>query len=394
MNLDIERIKTLIDYDILDSCPEEMFDEITSMASIISKMPISLISLLDTERQFFKSTHGVNIRETPIEYSFCNIAIKETNDIFIVEDARKDYRFCNNPFVIKEPFVVSYYGVPLKSLEGVAYGTLCVIDSDLKILNDEQKIILKKLAKQVEHLIEHRRNSRLLNDYKSKIEVYGKNMEEFAYLAAHDLKAPIRAIDSFAKLLDKKNEKIWDKKDAKYLHFIKEGTSKMNHLILDLMEYSKANFEKNTIETFNLNNLIIEIFKDLSLGITKNKPKIFVDKIPNIHSYKTAFTILFKNLIENAIKYQKQDSIPIVKIKYHETFNDMTFFVEDNGIGIGKEYLELIFKPFKRLHSDAEYQGNGLGLAACSKIIQSLNGSIKAESTEGKGSTFIVKIPK
>ncbi len=161
MNSDLERIKTLIDFDILDTSPEQMFDDITSVASYVCGMPIALISLLDRDKQFFKSNLGLNIRETPIEYSLCKMAIETPEDIFIIEDAREDDRFRNNPLVSDDPNIVSYYGVPLNSKTGVSYGTLCVMDTEVKILTNDQKDILKKLSRQVEHLIELRINNKL-----------------------------------------------------------------------------------------------------------------------------------------------------------------------------------------------------------------------------------------
>lgn len=394
MNSELERIKTLIDFDILDTSPEEMFDDITSIASYVCGMPIALISLLDRDKQFFKSNFGLSIRETPIEYSFCKMAIETPEDIFIIEDAREDERFKNNPLVSDDPNIVSYYGVPLNSKTGISYGTLCVIDTEVKILTKAQKNILKKLSRQVEHLIELRRNNNLLNDYQSKIEKYSNDMEEFAFMAAHDLKAPIRAIDSFIKLINNKHQNHWDEKDQKHINFILNSTSKMNTLIHDLLEYSKTNISKSVVTEFNSKELITEIFKNLTYDISINKPKLISDDLPIITHSKIAFTILFHNLFVNAIKYQKANTTPVIKVEFTENTSHLFFSVEDNGIGIEEEYHDLIFKPFKRLHNNSEYQGNGLGLSVCKKIIENLNGTIKVVSTFGTGTTFLLSIPK
>lgn len=394
MNSDLERIKTLIDFNILDTSPEEMFDDITAIASAVCGMPIALISLLDLERQFFKSNFGINERETPIEYSFCKSAIEYPKDIFIIEDARNDIRFKDNPFVVNDPNVVTYYGVPLNSKSGVAYGTLCVIDNKVNVLTEQQKDILKKLSKQVEYLIELRKNNYLLAEYQVKIEKYSKDMEEFAYLAAHDLKAPVRGIESFVKLLDKKHKNIWDEKDEKFISFIVESTTKMNHLIRDLLEYSKSNLNNINETKFNLNELVFDVFRRLTYDITEKKPQLICDEMPTITHSKIAFTLLFHNLIGNGLKYQNKNSTPIIKVSFKENTTHWIFSVEDNGIGIDKEYFQLIFKPFKRLHNNSEYQGNGLGLAACAKIIDNLKGSITLDSTVGTGTTFLLSIPK
>lgn len=394
MNSDLERIKTLIDFSILDTSPEEMFDNITAIASAVCGMPIALITLLDVERQFFKSSFGLKVREAPIENSFCKLAVETSNDIFIIEDARIDSRFKDNPNVLNEPNIVSYYGVPLNSATGVAYGTLCVIDNKVNVLTEQQKEILRKLSKQVEYLIESRKNNYLLAEYKVKIEKYSSNMEEFAYLAAHDLKAPIRAIDSFVKLLDKKHNNLWDEKDQKYVSFIIESTTKMNQLIYDLLEYSKSNLNNDRDVEFDLKKLAFDVFRRLTYDISEKKPELICDEMPTITHSKIAFTLLFHNLISNGLKYQNINSTPLIKVRFKENLTHLIFSVEDNGIGIEKEYLDLIFKPFRRLHNNSEYQGNGLGLSACAKIIDNLKGSITLDSTPGMGSIFTISIPK
>lgn len=394
MNLEYERIKTLINYDILDSSNEEMFDDITAIASEVCNMPIALISLLDLKRQYFKSNKGLDIKETPIEYSFCKLAIKEPNEIFVVEDARTDSRFINNPFVKDFPNIVSYYGVPLNSKAGIAFGTLCVIDKEVKILSEKQKNILKKLSKQVEYLLELKMNNKLLIDYQLKVERYSKDMEEFAYLAAHDLKAPVRAIDSFMKILDKKHESHWDSKDKQFISFIHESSFNMNKLIQDLLEYSKSNVNSENHESFDLHELVNDVFTNLTYGIKSHKPILKCENLPQLFSAKVAFTILFHNLISNALKYQEQDQTAVIMISFIEDYTHWIFTIKDNGIGIEKEYFDQIFKPFKRLHNDSEFQGNGLGLAACSKIIDNLKGEISVDSVVGEGTTFTLKIPK
>jgi GAF domain-containing protein len=203
MYSDLEKTKALMESDLLDTQPEKMFDDIAQIASKVCEMRMAVVSLFGVDRQFFKSNLGLNIRETHIEQSFCRVAVQNPDDVLILEDGRIDERFKDSPLVQGYPKIVSYYGVSLISKDEISYGTLCVMDSGVKILNEEQKQQLLKLSKQVEHLIELKVTNKLLNDSQAKIEIYSKQMEEFDYLAAHDLKAPIRAIDSFTKLIEK-----------------------------------------------------------------------------------------------------------------------------------------------------------------------------------------------
>jgi hypothetical protein len=152
-----KRLLALQSYNILDTAIESDFDDLTALASVICQVPISLISLVDEKRQYFKSHKGLSASETPIEQSFCAHAIASTKDIMIVNDAAEDNRFKNNPLVTGNPNITFYAGVPLINEEGYAIGTLCVIDSEKKQLTDQQKSALKIIAKQVMDKLELRK---------------------------------------------------------------------------------------------------------------------------------------------------------------------------------------------------------------------------------------------
>jgi GAF domain-containing protein len=148
------RLEALRQYGIMDTPPEEEFDNITSLASKICGTPISLITLLDDQRQWFKSARGIDVKETPIEYAFCAYAIKNPSDLTVVPDSRKDERFANNPFVTGEPHIVFYAGMPLVGEGGQALGSLCVLDVEEHTLNPFQLSALKQLAQQVVSLLQ------------------------------------------------------------------------------------------------------------------------------------------------------------------------------------------------------------------------------------------------
>lgn len=394
MDLEIERKKLLKEFDILDTANEEMFDNVTETASKVCNMPIAMITLLDDKKHFFKSKIGIDITETSIENSFCKVAIEKSNEILIVEDATIDERFKKNPMVVGLPDIVSYYGVPLVSQSGIAYGTLCVIDTQKNKLSENQIEILTKLAKTVENLINLRSKGKFFDAYQIKIERYSKNMEDFTYMAVHDLKAPLRGIDSFVKMLEKKHKEIWDEKDEKYISFILQSTKKMYNLIQDLLEYSKRTTDKSNFVEFDLKELINEIFSTSTFEIKEPKPILICEEMPMIFSSKIAFTTIFNNLISNGLKYQEDNQIPKIEIKSIDDELNWIFTISDNGIGIESAYFEEIFKPLVRLHGNLKYEGTGLGLAICKKIIEDLNGQITVDSVLGESSTFTLKIPK
>lgn len=389
------RLKALEEYKVLDTLPEKMYDDITMIASHICEMPIVLLSLVDDKRQFFKAKVGVEVNQTPKEFAVCYHAILSQQELFEVPDLREDDRFKDNPLVTEGPKMVSYFGVPLKNSEGIAFGTLCVISQDKpKILSDRQKIILKKLAKQVIHLLELRKQNFELKRYQEEIAYYSSQMEEFAHTAAHDLRAPLRAVKSFLQLIEMKREGQLDEKEQKYFQFINTNVDTMNQLIVDLLDYAKSDSKIDEKETIELNAFMEQIFHNLVEHHHSSDSNLVLKIMPTIYYSKLALHMIFYNLIDNALKYRSQDRTLEVKINYKSDLFHYYFEVEDNGIGIATEYYDTIFKPFKRLHTKSEYAGSGLGLATVKKIIQKLGGTIAVKSVLGKGTTFLIIIPK
>lgn len=159
-----KRLEALNEYEIMDSLPEEDYDNITSLASRICGTPISLITLLDDHRQWFKSATGLDVKETPIEHSFCIHAIQNPSEIMVVPDSRKDERFADNPFVTGEPHIVFYAGMPLVDDTGQALGSLCVLDIQEHTLSPFQLTALKQLARQVVSFLKLRKENRKLTN--------------------------------------------------------------------------------------------------------------------------------------------------------------------------------------------------------------------------------------
>ena len=160
---DRDRVAALQKYAILDTEPEQAFDDLTLLASFICKTPIASITLIDENRQWFKSTIGLNVSETPRDIAFCSVAIQQS-DVMVVPDTLQDERFRNNPFVTAEPKIRFYAGAPLINEDGYALGTLCVVDKTPREFNDEQKQALKALSRLVLAQMEFRRNLQLLKE--------------------------------------------------------------------------------------------------------------------------------------------------------------------------------------------------------------------------------------
>ncbi|MBN2852215.1 MAG: PAS domain S-box protein [Clostridia bacterium] len=220
-----------------------------------------------------------------------------------------------------------------------------------------------------------------------------RELEQFAYVASHDLQEPLRMVSSYAQLLGERYSGKLDEKADKYIFYAVDGAKRMQGLINDLLSYSRINTRGRKVEKVNLNHTISQVQYSLSLQIENCHANLIYDTLPVIHADSTQMFQLFQNLIGNAIKFRSNDILQI-EIGYSETQDEWQFFVKDNGIGIDMTYVDQLFKIFQRLHTRSEYEGSGIGLAICKRIIESHGGKIWVESELGKGSTFYFTISK
>lgn len=219
-------------------------------------------------------------------------------------------------------------------------------------------------------------------------------LEQFAYVASHDLQEPLRMVTSFLILLEKKYGNIIDESGKRYIHFAVDGAKRMRQIILDLLELSKVGRKEGEPETINLNIQIQEIIGIFQKDIDDKNAVIEVGELPVIYAYKPSVRQVFQNLIGNAIKYKKNNIAAHIKITAIGVKDYWQFAIADNGVGIEQEYFDRIFIIFQRLHNQNEFSGTGIGLAISKKIIENLDGKIWLTSEFGKGSTFYFTIKK
>lgn len=220
-------------------------------------------------------------------------------------------------------------------------------------------------------------------------------LENFAYIASHDLREPVRTINNFTQLLARKMGDKLNEEEEEYFQFIKDGVNNMDLLINDLLTYSRVNTGEHIPEEVNLENLLLIILNGLNQNIKEQEAEIIYENLPDfVLGSKTKIKQLFQNLIANAIKFRKPDEAPKVVISCKEDNDFWEFAIKDNGIGIKKEYFDKIFMIFKKLHSKHEFQGSGIGLAICKKIVEQHDGRIWVESNPGEGTTFFFTISK
>lgn len=240
---------------------------------------------------------------------------------------------------------------------------------------------LKKMNTDLEHLVR-------------ELEKSNEELEQFAFVTSHDLQEPLRMISSFISQLEKNYVSDLDEKAERYIHFIKDGALRMRRIITDLLEYSRIGRVNTNLTEVNLNQTVNRLKSLFRKTVHDKNAELLVDNLPVVIGSEQGLTQVFQNLIGNALKYTRNGVMPRVELFCKEEDEFWLFCVKDNGIGIEEEYSDKIFTIFQRLHSREEYDGSGVGLAICKKIVENHNGRIWVESVKGEGSTFCFTISK
>lgn len=394
---EIKRLEELKKYSILDTMPEKEYDEITALASYICETPISLISLIDDDRQWFKSRKGLEAESTPRNVAFCAHAINHKDEILIVPDSRDDERFHDNPLVTGAPNVIFYAGIPLVSADGYPVGTLCVIDNKPKELNKEQQNALITLSNQVIELFEARKRTMELNIKLYELEIQNEALDNFARIAAHDIKSPLNNIIQLSALFKTMYADAVNPKAVEVLDIISNSSSKLTGLIDGILEYSRntklLSTDKSEVKILQTINELI----DTSFHQFKKHTQFILNIEENlcIFSNKTAFEQILINLISNGIKYNDKEEA-IIEINAKEENGFVFFHVIDNGKGIREEEVEKIFDIFQTTSNTDQSgsYGTGIGLATVKSIVEGLGGKISVKSEFGQGSSFDFTLKK
>lgn len=395
------RLKKLLEYNILDTPEESDFDELVELASDICEAPISLISLLDDKRQWFKAHQGLNVRETPKEISFCQHAIRQEN-IFLVNDALLDLRFKNNPLVTGFPEIRFYAGMPLTTNEGFNLGTLCVIDKVPRTINETQQKALKTIAKQVVKQLDLKLIYNKVNIYNNLLETEraqllesNKTKDKIFSIVAHDLRTPLINIKSVLELYGEGN---FNEEELNF--FIKNliDTVKLTSEMLDgLLIWAKSQLKnvEPIISKFPINELILKEISFNKSNIDKKEILVKTDFCKNIEVLSDAemLTIVIRNLLSNALKFSNFGGVILISTELND--NNLIVRVSDSGKGISKENIVKIFKETEYIstYGTNNEKGIGIGLHLCKALLNKNNGKIWVESEIDKGTTFSFSIP-
>ena len=403
-----ERLQALWDYGLLDTPPEPVFDQIVALASYIFRTPISLITLVDNTRQWFKARTGLELTETPRENSFCAHTILQS-DPMVVPDALADPRFASNPLVVGEPGIRFYAGTPLITREGHALGALCVIDTKARPqIDPEQTQALQMLGRHLMAQIEVRYSSAFLSrallerrqaeeEEQNRILEYGRELsrlndskDRFMTMLAHELRNPLASILNAVELL-----RTPEPGDA--VAVIEGQVKHLSRLIEDLLDISRFTRGKITLKKIPLNLVdTVRAATRATQPVFTKGGQIFITELPQEPLWVRADPIrleqIVSNLLINAAKFTepgKQVSLSVKQEADHAVLR-----VRDQGVGIPPEMHERIFEPFVQIEDTRTNGGLGLGLPLVKQLVSLHNGTVAVRSEgRGRGSEFIVHLP-
>lgn len=397
-----ERLECLKNYELLDTEIDPELEELNHLAASICETPVSLIVLLDKDRQWFKSKYGWDKSETERCFSFCHYTILNEQDVMEVENALLDVRFCENPLVLGDPHIRFYCGAPLVNPDGFKLGSLCVIDRVPRTLNNAQKEALRVLSKQiVTHFEIHKSNLRLQNhkeELEKEVEKRTRDLLEsnnelktFIYKASHDIRGPLATIIGLSNVgsIQAKEEEL-----QFCLSKIIETGKRLDETLKNLLRIMRL--KEDDVDYENISGVEIkELIINISKAYAEEKVQFQIDVAPSIRFYtdKELFYSILKNLIDNAVKYSdwnKNKSLISIRIS-QEVYNELRVQIEDNGMGINESIRERVFDLFYR--GNERSKGPGLGLFIAKKAVEKLNGEIYFSSTPGEQTKFNIHLP-
>lgn len=382
------RLQDLLQLEVLDSSDEAAFDELTQLASAICGTNISLISLVDHDRQWFKSRVGLSATETARDIAFCSHAILQ-DEVFEVKDASLDKRFSDNPLVTEDPSIRFYAGAPLLTQNGYPIGTLCVIDQTPKSLNKTQTQALKTLAKQVINQLEIRLHNRQLARMQ-------KEQEQVMTMLAHDLRTPFNGILSLSRILKEKAGSVTPERLQALSSSILESSIKVYQLLDEILQWSRNNIQsvQPTLITTSVEAPVFETIEFMQEAFNYKNITVTYDIPNNLKAVADASLLktVIRNLLANAVKFSPVDG----EINIHAASNNhqIELSIMDNGKGVDKNTAEQLFNQNVQSQAGSRgEQGLGIGLKNCHDFMHKMNGAIRLDTSYEHGAKFIISLP-
>lgn len=395
------RLRTLVESGLMDSAPEQVFDRFTRLAAALMQTPVSLMSLVDEERQFFKSQHGLTEpwatrRGTPLSHSFCRQVV-ETDAPLEVSDSRRDARVKDNP-AIDDLGVEAYLGVPLRTETGEVLGAFCVIDNEPRQWSARDREILADLSAalmaEVELRLSVTRERRMVAAYREAREAAesaNAAKSQFLASASHELRTPLNGIIGMCELI---RATPMSGEQREYVSLLRTSADSLLELVNDVLDLSKI--EAGHLElrpaALDVRETLVEILKPLAVRAAQERLGLVLDVAPDVPGVvecdASRLRQILVNLVGNALKFTSHGSITVQVTKTGE--GQLEFAVRDTGIGIPEDKLSSVFEAFSQVDNPntRHIQGTGLGLAIVKRLVSAMGGQVVCTSRLGEGSCF------
>jgi two-component system, sensor histidine kinase len=392
---ELARLAALRRYDILDTLPEQVYDDLTHLAAHLCHTPIALVSLVDAERQWFKSRHGLDAQETDRAYSFCAHAIV-TGQMFVVPDALRDERFADNPNVLSDPDIRFYAGTPLISSDGHALGTLCVIDRKPRRLEEQELNMLRALGRMVMSQIE-------LRIHIAERQEIERAKNDFVAIVSHELRTPLTSIRGSLGLIEGGVAGEVPPKVAQMVGIARANADRLIRLINDMLDLAKieAGGVELRLAPLDAGDLLDAALAEIRGSADGARVRLVRGGHPEgrrcLGDRDRVLQVL-NNLLSNAIKVTPPDGVVEVSAHRTEGANGgggrVRFQVRDQGPGVPEAEIHRIFDKFRQVDPGGrDRSGTGLGLPICKAILEEHGGAIGVQSEIGRGSTFWFELP-
>lgn len=390
------RIQELLELEIMDTPEEQGFNEVVELASQICETEISLISLLDDKRQWFKAKVGLDASETPIEYAFCAHALEE-KDTFIVNHADKDPRFENNPLVQGNPDIRYYAGQPLRGPKGNYIGTLCVIHNEPKSLNEFQLNALRTLAKQVEYQLALRLRARDAEERLGQLRDQRKEMEQLLDIQSrtlsvlsHDLRSPLASLSYVMDVFE--NEMLTAEEALEFIRQLKTSVTNLSYQVDTILTWARDQVSKPTthVGVVDLHQTGMRLMDWFGIQSSQKGVQLELDcpAEAQVRTDEGALHVVLRNLIGNSLKFSPEGTT--ISLRIEEQGDQWHVRVKDQGIGMTADQLKRAMNP-EQLYTTqgtSQEKGTGLGLTLVQNYLERLGSKLHVESAQGQGSEF------
>lgn len=389
---EVERLRALAELQILDTIEEQAYDDLTYLAAQICETPVALVSLVDSDRQWFKSHFGLEARETPRAYAFCAHAILN-DDLFVIEDAAQDVRFSDNPLVTGDPHVKFYAGAPLILGDNIRIGTLCVIDHQPRAISRRQQMALTALARQVTSQLDLRLKI-------AELQQLDRAKDDFIAMVNHELRTPLTSINGALSLLHHAVGTRLDAKASQLVEISCRNSARLLCIVNDVLDVTRlasgqlplvtkpldiAGLAQQSLE---LNQSYLDQC-DCRAEITGISAGVRV----MVHGNEQRLLQVMSNLVSNAAKFTHRGDT--IRITVSEAGGNARVSVIDHGPGIPQDRRKDIFRKFSQINAgeNQKLPGTGLGLHICRQLVELHGGAIGFDSEPNRQTEFYFTLP-